>query len=251
VTALSQRPSSPALADPQQLAKERVQTSAALWFWAKATLGALPSPVPMDATDEKLYQDALRPLAERIRDGQLRAEFHRQEDKSLLYVGGSGQVWEVIYFLRNAEFRPKPAALAAEVRKSLRLPAQGMSGAEAEAARPFVAPLRPNAGIVPDVEIDPEAEWVGEFADRIGTGDVERDSVMLRILGHVGSDGARSRIMDGIEAARATTKATGADSQSDRDQRRADRASRASSTRRAAEIVARRILDRAEGKVTA
>lgn len=164
-----------------------------------------------------------------------------------MLTGVSAELWTLAKFFVNAEFRPKPDDLAAEVRRILRIVEPTTD--TVFVAPPAQAPIERGAGlesVIPDSGNGHTPEQLAAFAKRIGTGDVERDSVMLRILAHLPSDAARSRVMDGIELGRSLASESSGDNDERRTERKAARVARQSGTRRDAETVARIVAEARE-----
>jgi hypothetical protein len=64
------------------------------------------------------YAESLKPLQDRFLSGALSAT--------------SAESWSIIFYVQNAQFRPKPAELGKEVRKALKLPLEAVEGHVAE-----------------------------------------------------------------------------------------------------------------------
>lgn len=176
-----------------------------------ASIGRKPGEI-MDETDEKIYQRTLRPLYEGIRDGNLTADFEKTAEGSDVPSGAcSSEVWAIIFFIRNGEFRPSMEALEKKVHEVMKITRRSPSEAanvveapkdylhrsgQAVALGSVVAGLLPGSGKEPI--IDPAAEWVKRFACELATGDEDKDRVLIRMLALCGNDNLRHLTIDKI-----------------------------------------------------
>jgi hypothetical protein len=190
------------------LARQRFIAAARLNAFLIASLGRKPGEA-MDETDKRLYQRELRPLYEGIRTGQLLAAFEKTPEGVDVPAGScSAEVWQLIFFVRNAEFRPSFEALGKRVREALGQPTEALGGGEATARRVITAPgparLLSGALPVPGVVafLDPDAAWVLRFAREVARGDDKVDGALLTLLARLPSDSARERAMTELLIAR-------------------------------------------------
>ncbi|MGC4043391.1 MAG: hypothetical protein QM758_06270 [Armatimonas sp.] len=149
----------------------------------------------MDATDVRLYREALFPVIDAIRTGRLTAVFEPAPDGVAMPAPAcSPEIWQVIAFIRGAEFRPGCEVVAKKVREVLGVSTEPVPGGEARARRVITAPLRLPWGPAPEEPpLDPEAPWIKRFARELSRGDDAFDSALLSVLARLPTDAARDR----------------------------------------------------------
>lgn len=220
------------------------------WTYFQSEIQVKPSYDEADALDLEMYKAALRPMLERIRDGFLSADFVKSEEGRWNLQGGSDAVWGVTLYIRREQYRPTAEALYLKVCEVLGLEKpRTLSGAEAQAQRPVSAPaayVERSTGIIPQPpqEADENAPWVQRFAAEIAREDETYNDAILAILGHLGSDAARNRVMDGILADRLATRLVQEDSQEGRAERKSGHQERKRHTRSLAARIAEQVAAR-------
>lgn len=221
-------------------ALRRAYTSAArLNAFLIQSLGRKPGEA-MDDTDVRLYQRELYPLLDAIRTGRLVATFEPASDGTdMPAVDCSPPIWEVIHFIRGAEFRPGFDAVGKNVRQSLGLAIETVPGGEADARRVISAPLRlpwgPRATTPP---IDPDAPWIKRFAHELARGDDSFDSALLTVLAHLPTDAARDRAITELTLARDATAAQKASQSEGAERAQASRTTEKTALQTALETIA-------------
>lgn len=94
------------------------------------------------------YAASLKPLQDRFLSGAMSAT--------------SAESWNIIFFVQNAQFRPKPAELGKAVRKALKLPLEAVEGHVAEQRQVVTLPKvlgipsATSAAAVKDISIVPK-----------------------------------------------------------------------------------------------
>lgn len=252
-------PVAPRAAKPAPVARETpetVRTARIAWTFWQNTIESKPSYDEADALDLAMYRGALRPVFEQIRDGFLSADFVRAPEGTYGIQGASDAIWAVTFYLRNQQYRPTPEALYTKVCEVLGLEKpRVLTGAEAEAQRQVSAPEEYRRRSedeeffipAPPDGIDFEASWAQRFQQEFSKSDETYNLAMLSILGHLGNDAARERVMDGILADRNSIQRATAESVEDRKERMQARESRQSSLRNAARRMAEAAKERDGG----
>lgn len=87
----------------------------------------------------KGYAEALRPLQERFVSGALKET--------------SAEAWAVVFFIMNAQFRPKPEDLGKKVRKELKLPVVPVEGGVADSYQVVKAPRQEPVKMIPTATV--------------------------------------------------------------------------------------------------
>lgn len=145
------------------------------------------SPGPAwDATDDEAWRGIIR-LLRPVAISGVEFSIHNGD-------GWTAPCWQVLFFIRNSQFRPTWANLESEIRKAFKMQSnEELTGHEAMARRIFSAPekkaLPPTPAETGQLDLP---SWIDEFPSKDAGGPF--DQVLLRPLMHLSDAEARNAI---------------------------------------------------------